>query len=209
MKTLEPFRIDFQRCRREVTALRRWLARNPILEEKEQILPFFRAHRHLAALVGSYGQVVHRCDRIAFEYPLFGDYCCDLVVGDFSRQAYCFIEFEDAGPTSLFIKRGPKATREWSPRFERGFSQIVDWFHKLDDMRRSDDLVTRFGSRTIMFSGVLVVGRDHHLDAGERERLVWRRYNVVVSSRRIDCVTFDELVDHLHARLEAFVNPKT
>ncbi len=139
--------------------------------------------------------------------PLFGDFCCDLVVGDFARHAYCFIEFEDAGPTSLFIKRGKKATREWSPRFERGFSQIVDWFHKLDDMRRSDDLVTRFGSRTITFSGVLIIGRDHHLHAGERERLIWRRSHVVVSSRRIDCVTLDELVDDLHARLEAFFNP--
>jgi hypothetical protein len=201
MKTLESFQIDPRRCRKEATQLRRWLAQNPALDEKEQILPFFRGHRQVAAFGGSYGRILNRYDRIAFEYPLFGDFTCDLIVGDSARHVYCLIEFEDAGPTSLFIKRGKKVTREWSPRFERGYRQIIDWFHKLDDMRRSDDLVTRFGSRTATFSGVLVIGRDHHLQAGERERLVWRRSNVVVSSQRIECVTLDELADDFQARL--------
>jgi hypothetical protein len=208
MKTFESIHFDSLRCRKEAIKLRRWLDQNPTLDENGQILPFFRANRHLAGFVGSDGGTLNRCDRIAFEHPLFCDFVCDLVVGDSSRHAYCFIEFEDAGPMSLFIKRGKKVTREWSPRFERGFSQIVDWYHKLDDMRRSDDLVTRFGSRTITFSGLLVIGRDHHLIAGERERLIWRRSNVVVSSRRIECVTLDELADDLQARLETFFDAK-
>ncbi len=204
MKVLETFQVDARRCRKEATELRRWLARNPSLDEKKHILPFFRGHRQVAAFVASYGRILSRFDRIAYEYPLFGDFTCDLIVGDSARHAYCLVEFEDAGPASLFIRRGKKATREWSPRFERGFSQIIDWFHKLDDLRRSDDLVMRFGSRTPSFSGVLVIGRDHHLNAGERERLVWRRSNVVVSSRRIECVTLDELADDFQARLAIY-----
>jgi hypothetical protein len=157
-------------------------------------------------LVASCGGQLDRFNRIAFEYPLFGDFTCDLVVGDFVQNTYCFMEFEDASPTSLFIQRGKRATREWSPRFEHGYSQIIDWFYKLDDMRRSDDLLARFGSRSITFSGVLVIGRNQYLKPGERERLAWRKANVVVASRSIECVTFDELVEKLEARLATFLD---
>ena len=98
---------------------------------------------------------------------------------------------------------GEEGDPRWSPRFEHGYSQIIDWFHKLDDMRSSDDLVMRFGSRTPSFSGA----RDRSgppSEGRERERLVWRRSNVVVSSRQIECVTLDELADDLQARLAIY-----
>jgi hypothetical protein len=205
MKTLAPLILDFIRCRQEVAELREWLAAHPTLEEKGQILPFFRAHRHLSAFLASFSLEMDCYDRIAFEYPLFGDFSCDLVVGDSARSAYCLIEFEDAGPTSVFIQRGKRVTRYWSPRFERGYSQVIDWFHKLDDMRRSDDLISRFGNRSPTFSGVLVIGRDQYLKSGERERVAWRRANVIVGSQRIACVTFDELVEKREARLATFL----
>jgi hypothetical protein len=205
MKAFESFRFDANRCRMEVAELRQWLTRHPILDEKRQILPFFQRHRQLSAFVASCDRDLNDYDRIAFEYPLFGDFTCDLVVGDSTRNAYCLIEFEDAGPTSLFIQRGKRATRDWSPRFEHGYSQIIDWFYKLDDMRRSDDLIARFGSRSINYSGVLAIGRDQYLQAGERERLKWRRANVLVASQRIQCQTFDELAEKLEARLATFL----
>ncbi|MGP0063107.1 MAG: Shedu immune nuclease family protein [Isosphaeraceae bacterium] len=204
MKTFDPFIFDLKLCRQEVAELREWLAAHPILVEKRQILPFFRARRHLSAFVASYGSELTCYDRIAFEYPLFGDFTCDLVVGDSAPNAYCLIEFEDAGPTSLFIQRGKRATRDWSPRFEHGYSQIIDWFYKLDDMRRSNDLIARFGSPYVTYSGFLIIGRDQYLKAGERERLAWRRANVVVGSQRIACVTFDGLVEKLESRLATF-----
>jgi hypothetical protein len=203
MKAFDSVRLDKTRCRKELAELRQWLAQHPILDEKRQILPFFRQRRQLAALVASCAGDLKDYDRIAFEYPLFGDFTCDLVVGHSARGAYCLIEFEDAGPVSLFIKRGKRVTRHWSPRFEHGCSQIIDWFHKLDDLRRSDDLVARFGGRSVKFSGVLVIGRDQHLHPGELERLEWRRTNVIVASRRIECVTFDELARDLQDRLAA------
>ena len=206
MKAFETLVFDPIRCRQEVAELREWLVRHPVLYEKRQILPFFRARRHLSAFIGSYGQDVDCYDRIAFEYPLFGDFTCDLVVGDSARGAYCLIEFEDAGPTSLFIQRGKRVTRDWSPRLEHGYSQLIDWFHKLDDMRRSDDLVLRFGSRSLTFSGVLVIGRDQHLKPGELERLSWRRANVVVASQLIQCRTFDGLVEKLESRLATILD---
>jgi hypothetical protein len=87
MKTLETHRMDPRVGLEEVAELRRWLDQNPTLAEKGQILPFFRAHRHLAAFVGSYSRDVRRFDRIGFEYPLLGDFSCDLIVGDSARHA--------------------------------------------------------------------------------------------------------------------------
>ncbi len=206
MKTFDTLVFDPLRCRQEVAELRQWLAAHPVLDERRQILPFFRARRHLSAFVASYNVDLGNYHRIAFEYPLFGDFTCDLVVGDSAQRAYCLIEFEDAGPTSLFIQRGKRATRDWSPRFEHGYSQIIDWFYKLDDMRRSNDLMARFGARSITCSGVLIIGRDQYLKAEESDRLEWRKANVVVGSQRIACVTFDGLVEKLEARLAAFLD---
>ena len=76
------------------------------------------------------------CDLLAYEYPLFGDFRCDLAVADSVTRACTFVEFEDAGPRSLFVQHGDKATREWSPRFDHGYSQVVNWFYKLQDMIR-------------------------------------------------------------------------
>jgi hypothetical protein len=126
------------------------------------------------------------------------------VVGDSAHRAYCFVEFEDAGANSMFVRQGKKATREWSSRFEHGSNQILDWFYKLEDMQKSDDFAARFEARSISFSGLLVIGRDQFLLPGERERLEWRSRNVVVASRNIVCMTLDGLADELEARLEAY-----
>jgi hypothetical protein len=204
MKTFIPLAFKPAQCQKELSDLRKLLARRPLLEERKHILPFFRKRRHFAAFTASYNPNLIRFDRIAFEYLLFGDFACDLAVGDSVKRTYCFIEFEDALPDSLFVKQGKKATRAWSPRFDHGYSQIIDWFCKLDDMRKSDDFAARFGARSISYSGILVVGRDQYLRPGERERLEWRRNNIVVASQKIECVTFDGLVEDLEARLKAF-----
>src|SRR5262249_38316873 len=153
--------------------LQRWLAKHPQLDERKHILPFFRKRRHLSAFIASYNPESVRFDRLGYEYSLFGDFTCDIAVGDSLTRAYCFSELEDARPASLFVKQGKKATREWSARFDHGFSQIIDWFYKIDDMRKSDDFAARFGARSISCNAILVVGRNHHLQAGERERLEW------------------------------------
>jgi hypothetical protein len=133
MKTFEALAFDPARCRKEVGELRAWLARRPVLDEAKHLRPFFRKRRHLSAFIASYSPDIVRFDRLAFEYPLFGDFNADLAVGDSVKHAYCFVEFEDAGPGSLFVQQGKKATREWSARLDHGYGQIIDWFAKLDD----------------------------------------------------------------------------
>jgi len=43
------------------------------------------------------------------------------------------------------VAKGAKATLEWSERFEHGFSQVPDWFWKLNDRTPTSEFAHRFG----------------------------------------------------------------
>jgi hypothetical protein len=202
MKTFDEVHLDGVKLRRDLQDFRGLLTRKQNLRESTDILPFFRKRPQVAAFCGRYNSKLSNPDLLAYEYDLFGDFSCDLVVGDSRKKMYTFIEFEDAGPKSLFVKQGKKATREWSPRLDHGYGQIIDWFHKLADREDSEEFETRFGKRSIELAGVLVIGRNRHMDTGERMRFEWRRRNVTVATRRIECVTFDELLADLEDFLE-------
>lgn len=205
MKGLDTIAFDYPACRTQLGEFRTLLDARDELTEKRDVLPFFRTRPQLAVLCGMFNAQIAWADRIAFEFDVFGDFACDLVVGQWAKGAYCLIEFEDATRTSVFEKSGKKATREWSRRFDHGFSQIVDWCHKLHGLDRSPDFVARFGRHTINFETVLVVGRDQHLGPGERERLEWRANHVTVNSKKVTCLTFDQLHTQLAARLGGLV----
>ncbi len=102
MKTLIEVRPDPAALRGQIDEFGRYLEDHPRLGERKEILPFFRGRHPLAASLGSINPALNTPDRIAFEYDLFGDFSCDLVVGDSRRKAYSFIEFEDGGPASAF-----------------------------------------------------------------------------------------------------------
>jgi hypothetical protein len=189
MKELRPVQFDRSICASELHRLKRLLASAAELDERNAILPFFRSAPHLSAFLGSYSPHMAEFDRLAYEYSLYGDFTADLVIGDAGRQSYCFVEFEDARSDSVFVSRRGKSTPEWSPRFEHGFSQIVDWFWRLDDARRSTDFAHR-------------IGRDSALDPRDRQRLRWRLERVVIDSKQIVCVTYDQLMYDLAIRLK-------
>jgi Domain of unknown function (DUF4263) len=204
MKTLEKFRIRHDQCQRELIELKAMLDGSSALKERTDILPFFRTHQHLAALVGSYNPQINQFDRIATEFDLFGDFTCDLVVGDSKSHNFCFVEFEDAAANSIFVKKRSKATPEWSPRFEHGFSQILDWFSILEDQKRTVQFQSKFESLTIQYVGLLVIGRRHYLDESQYSRLRWRSDQVNVGNKKVYCLTFDELYQTLELKLNIF-----
>jgi len=203
MTNLQTLTFDLAQCRVGLNELDDLLARNATLAESRQILPFFRQRPHLSALLGSYDPHLRRYDRVAFELRLFGDFIVDLVVGDVARQAFCFIEFEGAKMNSVF-RTGARRTLEWSPYFDHGSSQIIDWFWKLQDQRRTETFERLFGSSSIHASGLLVIGRDSGVTAADRLRLERRRENVMVNSQRLYCCTFDELARDSRAFLDNF-----
>ncbi len=201
MKSFEARVKTVAACRRELARFRKLLAGQEPLSESSDVLPLFRECADLSLLLGEQCLQCQSADRLALEYDLFGDFSCDLVIGNADLKEYVFVEFEGAESDSVFKRVGPKARRDWSPHFDRGYSQLIDWFCKLHDMEKSDEFETRFGARSIEYSGLLVVGRDCHFEPGERRRLEWRRSYVVVNSKKIRCFTFDELLALLGARL--------
>lgn len=165
----------------------------------------------MRSLIGLYDSSLAVPDRLAWEYPIFGDFRCDFAVGDSRRHAFTFVECEDAGPKSIFVKQGKKSTRGWSPRLNTGYSQIIDWFYKLRSMTDTPDMEAKFGRRSITYTGVLIIGRDRHMDLGEKMRFAWRREHVVIDSKHVVCVTYDQLLEDLLFRLDRFAlasNPR-
>jgi hypothetical protein len=204
MKTLEKTSLNLTQCKQDLADFKMLLDSKPALSEQKDILPFFEAHKHLAALIGAYNPKINRFDRLASEFSLFGDYTCDLVIGDSVSRHFCFVEFEDASPSSVFTTKKGRSTPEWSPRFDHGFSQIIDWFLILDDQKRTGLHKSKFDADLIQYIGLLVIGGLGDLDTSQRERMVWRSERVTVAGRQVSCITFDELYETLALKIKIF-----
>lgn len=201
--SLTPWRFDIRACQADLLAFEQLLATKAELTERRDILPFFHAHPHLAVLLGSYHPNSITPDRLGLEMPLFGAFQADVVVGNWSRYAYCFVELEDGQANSIFVHRGRQSST-WASRFERGFSQIVDWLWLLDDQRQTAAFENLFGTRHLDVVTLLVIGRTSSISSADRRRFVWRRDRVMVNSQRVYCCTYDELLEDLRQRLRSF-----
>lgn len=193
---LAPWVYDEATARVDLDALEALLTARDELAERDDILPFLRAHPHLCALIGSYNRRANVYNRLGLEVPLFGQFTADLVSGDGTARAYTLVEFEDGRPGSMFVRRARQRT-EWSPRCERGLSQLTDWLWLLDDQEHTHIFEEIFGARPITATVVLIIGRDSGLAPADRRRLEWRRDHVVINSQHLYCCTFEELVRDL------------
>ena len=191
MKTFEPFVFNYKKALQELSDFENLLSSNAELGENQDILPFFRENKNLSMFVGALNPNILSFDQLAFELDLWGDFVCDLAIGDSKSGSYCLVEFEDAKSDSIFKKVGRKSTLEWSPRFEHGFSQIVDWFWLLDDSKQSSKYKQLFKGSEIHFTAYLVIGRTKFVD--DEQRFHWRRNKVQVNAQQVHCFTFDEL----------------
>lgn len=197
-------KLDPGRCRTEIDEFGELLRAKAELSEKNDIQPFFKSRVQVSAFVGSFVLNIGPATQICFEYNFFGDYAADLVLGDRARRRFCVVEFEDGRLQSIFKPSPSGNSRVWSPRFEHGYSQIIDWYTMLDDLKKSQRFKRDFGDGHIRFSALLIIGRDAGLtDPYDRFRLDWRADKVSVDSNSVICVTFDELHRHMdqHLRL--------
>ena len=202
------WQYDENVARADLDALDTLLSAKGDLSERGDILPFFRAHPHVAALLGSYNNRAATYDRLGLEVALFGRFIADTVIGDRARHAYTLVEFEDAQAGSVFVRRTRQVT-EWSPRFLRGMAQLIDWLYLLDDQQQTLAFEEQFGPRPISVTVLLILGRDSRISDADRRRLRWWREHVVVDSHQLYCCTFDELVGDLRWRARWHPWPRT
>jgi hypothetical protein len=204
MKKLEEIVFDPTQCRREIAAFKKLLQSKARLEEREEIQKFFKKRKQLSAFIGTYATNIGLADRLAYEFPLVGDFAADIMLGNSDKGIFCAIEFEDGKPDSIFTNVPKKSTTEWRRRFEHGFSQLVDWFYSLDDFKKTERFARDFGHGHITFLGLLILGRSAGISDSDRNRLKWRTEKVRVDSHTIECLTFDDLYQHLEWRISFF-----
>lgn len=203
MKTFDKHTFSVTECEKELQEFKALLSANAELDERKEILPFFRQRRHLSSFIATYVNDIINADRLAFEFNLFSDFACDLAIGDSTRHTYLLIEFEDAKKNSLFVTND-KYAPDWSPRLEHGFSQVIDWFWKLEDLKRTDDFEHKFGAKEATFHGLLIIGRAEMLSEREKKRLRWRQDHVVVNSNKVSVKSFDQVLTDLEFRLKIY-----
>lgn len=172
------------------------LATSQAVAERAELMPFFKENRHAAASLGLLHPEVWTPTLLDFEYSLYQKYRADLIVGDETRGTFLVVELENAGVESIFESRGRKEPY-WSPRFLNGFSQLVDWLYTLDRLPSGSALEDEFGRTDPSFYPALIVGRREAITRSEAKRLRWYREKVVVDSKRIIMLTFDDVVENV------------
>lgn len=197
---LESIEFDPAQFQLELAGLDALLQSKGDLSETGDIQPFFEKRKHLAAYMGTFSPNLGPATELAFEFPFFGDFKADLLLGNKCEGEFCVVEFEDGSEDSIFKKQPRRGNPEWSARFEHGISQITDWFYNLDDYKGTRGFAKTFGNGYIRFSGLLVIGRDSSLDDAKRNRLRWRTEKVLIDSHSVNCITFDEVYSVLRNR---------
>jgi hypothetical protein len=199
---LDPYVRDLGALQREFHAFDMLMQPGTPLGEKADILPFFRQNRHLAAYLGYANNYLVSPGLLGIEHNLLG-FRCDIAIGDSTTGQFTLVELEDAAADSIF--RRPNRNRaypQWSPRFEEGFSQLVDWALRIDQERQpSVTLEPIFGTPDPKIHYLLVIGRDHWLDAAGSARLNWRRRHNGIQVQLTTIWTYDLFLDFVRRRI--------
>ncbi len=184
-----------------IAAFRLLLNTHHELEEKRDVQPFFKRHEELIPLLAELGRVSRsNVDEYEFEFDLWQDLVCDIGIGDSKSNTYCLIELEAAKRNSIF-KNKPKNYPKYSDRLECGYSQIIDWFFKIDEMKNTSSIRRRFAGDYPRVNAVLIIGRSHVLDTDlERNRFNWRRDNTLIGAKNVNCLTYDELLEYFESK---------
>ena len=198
----EPYTRDLRALRRELEAFGALLQAGSPLGEAKDILPLVRRSRHLAAAFGFANRALVAPNMLAIERPVLGSFRCDVAVGNATARQFTLVELEDARENSLFEPVAGRDYPRWAGRFERGFSQLVDWAWRIDHERQpSVTLEAAFGTADPQIHYLLVIGRDRWIGAAGRARLDWRKRHNGISGERTTVWTYDDLFSFISGRL--------
>lgn len=201
---LEDIQIDPKVCRKELDDFSALINDKSKLKEREDILDFFKERRNLSAFIGKFITDISEPNKIAYEFELFGKFRPDLVIGNSDKNAYVFIEFE-AGDKPLFVKK-KRVTTVWSPAFEAGFSQLVDWFwlwHEQEFNPLTSSMFNCSMDDPPNILPMLIVGREMDYSREDKRRLRWRIEHIPLGgSKRLLCFTYDNLYKEIYERLK-------
>ena len=199
MKDFNRLAFDQAQCGNDLAAFRDLLAARSELEESTDIKPFFEARPQLALFLGTVFSLERSgCDLYAFPVPTVRRFRVRPPGRGFPEA---FLPVRGMGGRDGQLPVPParaKSDARMDGRLKRGFSQLVDWFWKMEDMAHTDEFEARFGSRHAEYGGLLVMGRDAELThPRERNRWHWRSRRVTINGRGVRLVTYDQLYQDL------------
>lgn len=213
MITMTAKKLDWTQVKTDLDALEKLLRDNDELEEtgSGSLQEFFTARPNLLLLMGRAFCPGLRAAAYLPECSIFHEFRADYAIANKERSKFLFVEFENAKKYSIFAKKAESdghTSYQWSKVFEHGFSQVVDWYFRIADYRKTSKIEEHFGAQKIDYVGILVLGRDHFLkQAGLTQRFEWRRANTVINSQPLFCFTFDELAQELKGHYESAIDP--
>jgi hypothetical protein len=203
VRGFEPITVNFTELSAELNDFKVFLNSATTLKERDQIAPFFKQKKQLVAALGLTSSAIEMPDRVSTELSLFGDFSCDAASGDSVSKAFLLIEFEDATERSVLGNAAPGKVKPWSPRFEHGFSQLVDWAWRLTTENHNSASFRRiFGMNDPTIHLLLIAGRDADLTSDEQARIRWRANSMNLGAYRMSCLTFDGALNTLQRRLQ-------
>lgn len=136
---LEPVVFDPERFQKELSGLHRFLKSKPDLSEMTDIQPFFKKSKHLAAYMGTIFPEIGPATEITFDYPFFGDFKADLLLGSKSAKKFCVVEFEDGFPDSIFKQQPKRGNPEWMHGSSTGSaSSLIGFTISMTSKERKD-----------------------------------------------------------------------
>lgn len=198
--------FNLKTCERDLEAFKNLLS-DPIREfEEAELQKFFMDHPNLILLMGKFGHNLNPCS-YKDELNLFNEFFADFSVSNKKKNTYVFVELEHAKRNSIFNQVSNKGTTriEWSPVFEHGYSQIINWFYRLDDYSRTNKLEEEFGVKKFDYVGILIVGRKEFIPIGHRGRLDWRNNHIQINLKPIYCYTYDDLCNELEEKFNIMI----
>jgi hypothetical protein len=204
MVKLTTLDIDLDTCKNDLIEFQALLNSDDELDETP-FLQFFRSHPHLILLMGNLG--LQESSHYKAEFNLFNEFRADFAISNREQNSYVFVEFEEATKYCIFepVGNSPGIIRfQWSKIFEHGYSQIIDWFYRLDDFAETKKFKEHFSVDEIDYSGYLVIGRKKSSipNFGYQARLDWRSKKILVNGRSVICLTYDELYIELQRKID-------
>jgi hypothetical protein len=201
--------LDLSSCKKSLDEFSNFLLSKVEIDEdgSSGSLAFFRENPDLLLLAGDCFFPSMAPAAYLPEFSILGDFRADFAVANGVNSKFLFIEFEPAMKDSVFKKKKHGKTMisyEWGSSLEHGFSQIVDWHHRMDDLQRTSKFEEYFGSVNVDYDGILVVGRDCFVkEVGGTSRLNWRKSRTVINNRQIRSLTYDGFFNELLGRFKS------
>jgi hypothetical protein len=190
--------IDWAISRTDFDSFSNWFLKKDNHKEKSIQYQLYKRPA-LLQLIGKYFGVI-RPDKIAVELDILGRYTPDIVLIDTQRKTYVMIELEPAETDSIFSGKGKK--RHWSSRYEKGFSQCVDWAGEFAINQQNEQTITGLSNANIR-NFALIIGRRKFFKPNSLEINRFEQRNSLITHFNFtkkcnyQCIDYDELLSEL------------